>query len=161
MTKATMLLSQTGWDYRRIIQEPSAGYRLFVLFLLLTGVVAIAKLVKTWRGAPPFRLSARKDSLSYLQELQATAVSLGQWIGFTLLGSGIFASVSFVDVCHRLLDEQVLGLATLVIVLGDYSFALSMVLFAVLFLYLVRWHVLRRIEYLRKSAGGPPVLSQP
>jgi len=119
-----------------------------MLFLVLIGTVAVVKLLRVWRAAPPFRLSSKKDSPTYVQQLQKSASSLRQWIGLTFLGWGIFASVSLVNVCYRVLDEKAVGWATFLFVLIDYATALNMALFVVLLLYLIRWHILKRINSL-------------
>ena len=149
-----MLQGQITWEYRHIIREPSTSFKLYVFFLLLVCIVAVVKLLRAWRGAPPFRLSAKEESPTYVQELHASASSLRQWIGLTFLGWGIFTSISLVDVCYRALSEKVLGWATFLFVLTDYAHALNMALFAVLLLYLIRWHMLTRIDRLEKQTSS-------
>jgi len=57
--------------------------------------------------------------------------------------------MSLYDVCDRLLDEKRIGSFVILFVIEDFSSAFSMALLVVLFLFLARWHMLRRIEHLR------------
>ena len=132
------------WDYQHMIREPSVSYKLYILFLLTICVVGIVKLWKVWRSG----LSSKRDSPAYIRDLQISASSLRQWIGLTFLGWGIFASVTLVNLCYRLLDEKVVGLGTFLLVLIDYATTLSLALFAIALLYLIRWHILQRIQRL-------------
>jgi len=144
-----VLQESTTWDPRHIFRDPSTSFKTYVLFLLVVCVVASIKLIRVWHGAPPFRLSRQANSPSYPQLLQASSASLKQWISFTFLGWGIFASMSLYDVCDRLLDEKRIGSFVILFVIEDFSSAFSMALLVVLFLFLARWHMLRRIEHLR------------
>jgi len=132
-----------------MIREPSTSFRTYVFFLLVVCVVTSIKLIRVWRAAPPFRLSRQASNPSYPQLLQASSASLKQWISFTFLGWGIFASISLYDVCDGLLDEKRIGSFVILFVIEDFSSAFSMALLVVLFLFLARWHMLRRIEHLR------------
>ena len=132
-----------------MIREPSSSFKTYMLFLLVVCVVTSIKLIRGWRAAPPFRLSRQANNPSYLQLLQASCASLKQWISFTFLGWGIFASLSLYDVGDRLLDDKRIGSFVILFVIEDFSSALSMALLVVLFLFLARWHMLRRIEHLR------------
>lgn len=145
-----MFQESTGWDPRYIYREPSASLKIYVLFLFVVCIVASAKLVQVWRAAPPFRLSRKAGSADYLQSLETSCTSLGQWIGFTFLGWGIFASVSLYDVGNRLFDSERIGSVAILFVIQDFSTTLTMALLVVLFMYLVRWHMLKRIGRLRR-----------
>jgi hypothetical protein len=114
-----------GWELRNMIREPSTSYKLYVLFLRFVCIGTAVRLLKAWWAAPPFRLSRRANNLTYLKGLEA-------------------------DVCNRQLAEQTVGTATFLVVIEDYSTALSGALFVVLFVFLVRWHLLARIERLRR-----------
>jgi hypothetical protein len=129
--------------------EPSNGLMIYILFLFLVCIVTSVKLVRVWRAAPPFRLSRQASSPAYLELLETSSRSLKQWIGSTFLGWGIFASISLTDVCSRLLDDKKIGSFVILFVIQDYSTALTMALLVVLFLFLVQWHMLKRIEHLR------------
>jgi hypothetical protein len=70
------------------------------------------------------------------------------WDHISRLGN--FASVSLSDVCNRLLDSKSsIGSFVILFVIQHFSTTLTMALLVVLFLHLVRWHMLKRIECLR------------
>jgi hypothetical protein len=97
--------------------------------------------------------ASRAGSAAFLQSLEISSTSLRQWIGLTLLAWGIFASVSLYHGCNRLLDSKSTGSFMILFVIQDFSTTLTMALLVVLFLYLVRWHMLKRIERLRHMPG--------
>jgi hypothetical protein len=144
-----MLQESTTWNPRYIYREPSTSLKIYVLFLFAVCIVACVKLFRVWRAAPPFRLSRKAGSPAYLQSLEISSTSLSQWIGSTFLVWGIFSSVSLYDVCDRLFDSKRIGSFVILFVIQDFSKTLTMALLVVLFLRLVRWHMLKRIERLR------------
>ena len=133
-----------------MLSEPSVGFRLYILFLVLVCIVAAINLFKIWRGAPPFKLSLKRDSPTYIQVLETSATTLRQWIGLTFLGWGIFASLDLVDVCNHFLEQGIVRGAGILLVIIDYSMTLNMTLVVALLLYLARWYMLKRIERLHK-----------
>jgi len=145
--------SSTTWDLRYIDHAPSASMKIYVLFLFFVCILASVKLFRIWRAAPPLRSSRKADSPAYLQLLDTSSDSLGQWIRSTLLVGAIFAFVGLNDTCNRLLTSKAIGSSSLLFVFQDFSTTLSMALLVVLFLHLVRWHLLRRIDCLRHMPG--------
>ncbi len=127
-------------------REPSTSMMIYVLFLFLVCIVTSVKLVRVWRPALPFRLSRQASSPAYLQSLESSSSSLKQWIGSAFLAWGIFASISLTDACNRLLANKTIGNFVILFVIQDFSMTLTMALLVVLFLFLVRWHMLKRIE---------------
>jgi hypothetical protein len=148
-----MLQESTTWDPRYIIREPSTSLKVYMLFLFVVCVFASVKLLRAWRPAPPFMLSRKAGSPDYLQLLDNSSASLKQWIGASFIGWGIFASASVYDVCNRLFDSKQIGSFVILFVIQDFSTSLMMELLVVLFLFLLRWHMLKRIERLRHMAG--------
>jgi hypothetical protein len=148
LTEVGMQQDSAGWDLRYIYREPSTSFRLYLLFLLVVCIVASIRLIRIWRAAPPFRLSAEANSPAYLRLLQTSSTSLKQWIGCTFLAWGILTSTSLYDDCNRLLGQKVLGSGAILFVIEDYSAALTLALLVVLFLFLVLWHILNRIQHL-------------
>jgi VanZ family protein len=120
-----------------------------MLFLLVVCIVTTVKLINVWRGAPPFRLSQRAGSPDYPRLLQSSGTSLRQWIWLTVLTWGVFASVSLYDFCDGLLTEKRTPREMFLFAIQDFSTTLTMTLLVVLFSFLARWHMLKRIEYLR------------
>ncbi len=145
-----MLQVQISLGYQHIWREPGVAPHLYLLFLLVTGVVGIVKLLIVWWAAPPFRLSRVKDRPAFLHKLAATAASIQRWVGATFFSWGLLVSFNVVDVGQRILEQREPWGASILIVIMNYSEALSAALLAALLLYLIRWHILKRIEYLRK-----------
>lgn len=139
------------WDLRYVNVELSTSLRIYILFLFVVCIVACIKLVRVWCGALPFRLHQQAKNPNYLELLQASAVSLKQWISCVFLGWGIVASIRLSDVCDRLLDFKRAGSFVVVFVIREFSSLLTMTLLVVLFVFLVRWHIVNRIEHLRNS----------
>jgi hypothetical protein len=142
---------QQGWDLRNIHREPSTSLKLYVFFLLVGCVVTSMELIKAWRVAPPFRISRQISNASYLNGLEASRTRLKQWIFFTILVWGILTSTSVYDVSNGLLAEKKISSGAVLFVLQDYATTLTMALLVILFAFLVRWHLVSRINYLRKK----------
>ena len=67
----------------------------------------------------------------------------------TVLTWGVFASVSIYDFCSGLLMEKRMAREMFLFAIHDFSTTLTLTLLVVQFSFLVRWHLLKRIEYLR------------
>ncbi|HKW32795.1 MAG TPA: hypothetical protein VJN92_07305 [Candidatus Acidoferrum sp.] len=146
-----MLQETSTWDLRSLSPPVPPGFDLYLLFLLATCLSATAKLVKLWRAAPPFRLERQQKNTAYVQMLEVTSSSLRQWTVCTFLAWGILASASLYDFCDRLLSENAVRRFEILFAIEGFSTALTMALVIVLFLFLLRWHILRRIEWLRQA----------
>jgi len=83
--------------------------------------------------------------------LEASRTRLKQWIFCTFLAWGILTSTSLYGVCSRLLGEKRIGSGEYLFVLEDHAAALTMTLLVALFAFLVRWHLVTRIEDLHTS----------
>jgi hypothetical protein len=130
-------------------RTPSTIMEIYMLFLFLACIVTSVKLVRIWRAVPPFRLRRQASSPAYVELLESSSSSLKQWLGSTFLAWGIFASITLTDVCSRLLYDKRIGSSLLLFIIPDFSTTLTMALLVALFVFLVRWHMLKRIEHLR------------
>jgi hypothetical protein len=139
------------WNFQNMPYQPSTTGKIDMLLLLVVCIITGVKLVKVWRTAPPFRLKCQAQNPAYCQLLQTSAASLKQWIYFTFLFWGIFTSVSLYDVCVRLLNLPAFGGLLLINVILGFSTSLTAALLVVLFAFIVRWHIVKRIENLRNS----------
>lgn len=126
--------------------------RIYLLLLLLACVMATIKLIRIWRAAPPFKSSEDLSNPAYRQLLRASRTGLNQWIACVLITWGILGSTAVYDDCEGMLASKHFTHSMILFALQDFSVSLSVALVAVLFLFLVRWHVLRRIERLRRIA---------
>jgi hypothetical protein len=140
-----------AWDLRTIYAEPSGSTKIYVLFVFVVFIVTSIKLMKVWRAAPPFRLSRRAQNPIFLEFLQRSATSLKQWIGFTFIGWGIYASMSLYHLCNELLALKSLAGFIVLYDIGEFVTGLTMALLVVLFAFLARWHIVKRIERLSNS----------
>jgi hypothetical protein len=129
---------------------PSTAVKLYVLFLVVVCVVTAIKLARLWIAVPPFRLNRKTLNPDYLRRLENAQTSLKQWMVATLLVGGIFVSVSVYDVCNRLLDQKRFGDLLIIFIIAEFSTALSSCLIVVLFILLVRWHIIKRLERLAR-----------
>jgi len=141
----------TSWNPRAITSTPSVSLKLYMLFLLVVCIVTSIKLVRLWRMAPPFRAQRQRDNSAYLSLLQSSAASLKQWIGFTYLGWGIFASISLYNLWNQLLDDKRVGGLMVVFLVREFSTTLTMALLVALFAFLAQWHMSRRIQIFPNS----------
>jgi len=150
---AQMLQESMDWDPRYIEGELSTSMKIYILFLFVVCVVTSVRLIRVWRAARPFRLSRQAGNPAYLRLLQASGASLKQWIGFTFLTWGVVASVGLHDFCEGLLGEKRTARALILLTIQDFSTTLTMTLLVVLFSFLVRWHMISRIEHLGHIPG--------
>src|SRR5690242_7866627 len=132
--------ASTAWDPRTVTSAPSTSLKIYMLFLLIVCITTSIKLVRIWRMAPPFRANRQRESSAYPPLLQSSAASLKQWISFTYLGWGVFASTSLYDLCNRLLDDRRVGSLLVVYLIREFSTTLTMVLLVALFGFLAQWH---------------------
>lgn len=132
---------------------PSTSMKVYIVFLFVVCIVAMVKLIRVWRAAPPFRLSRQSGSPGYLRLLETSSISLKHWMVSTFLSWGILTSIGVYDVRDRFLDDKRIGSMVILFVIEDFSKALTMALLVVLILFLVRWHVVRRIDSLRGVTG--------
>jgi len=128
-----------------MVIEPSGILKAYIFFLLTVCVVAIVKLVRSWRLVPPFRSATHEANLT---RLRMTIESLRYWRGMTYQGWGLFASIGLYQLCNRLLDQRRVGDLLVVFLIREFSTALTMALLVALFLYLVQWYLYRRAEKL-------------
>jgi hypothetical protein len=78
---------------------------------------------------------------------------LKQWITCAFLGWEFFASVDLYDSCNRSLGDKAVERLVILFAIEGFSVGLSMALLVVLFLVLIRWHILKRIEYEEQIRG--------
>ena len=140
-------------EYGNLIREPSTAFKVYILFLLVVGAVTCVKLIRVWKGAPPFGASARTNTPQYLALLHTTSRSLKQWIGSVVLSYCLLVSTSVYNVCRDVLNDNRVGGAALFFVIQDYAVALSIALFVISFAFVARWHMLRRIERVGDSGN--------
>jgi hypothetical protein len=144
--------ADVGWDLMQMHRSPPGSAKLYVLFLFVVWVVAIIKLIGTWRQAWQFRLSRQANNPAYFRLLRASSDSLRRWILCTFLAWGILTSISLYDSCTDLsFQGSIRGQLVLHLILyaiQGYAGIVEVTFVTVMFLFLIRWHMLNRIERL-------------
>src|SRR5262250_1404156 len=87
-------------DYQNLIREPTIGFKLYVLFLIIVCIVTCMKLIKVWVTVPPFKASSKRSSPEYSALLRRSSSSLKRWIGSVILSYTLLFSTSVYDVCR-------------------------------------------------------------
>ena len=146
--EGAMIQESTTWDWRQIHPMLSTSMRIHALFLLVAFFVTLGKLISVWRSALPFKLSRQSGNAAYSKSLRRQSVSLKNWIGCILLTWGLSTSTSLYEFVVRLLDEKTPGSFSVLIGLLGFSTALTQTLLVLFFIFLVRWHMIRRAEIL-------------
>jgi hypothetical protein len=138
------------WDLNQTTAGPNSSQKLFMLLLLVACIAASKKLIRVWRAQPPFRQLRESHRSQYASLLQSLPASLKQWIVLVCLALGILASISVVDACSGMLSNRGAGILVIVFLVRDFSIFFTMALLAILFIFLIRWHILRRIQIHRE-----------
>jgi hypothetical protein len=144
-----MLQETVTFDLRHMPRQPSISMIVYMPFLFIVGLVTCRKLIRIWKIALPFKPQRPVNIPDYLQLLKTSTSSLTQWISLTFLCWGIFAAESLYKVCDKLFDEEKIRKLELLFIIQDFPAAFTMTLLVALFVFVVRWHVLKRIENLR------------
>ena len=139
-----------SWELRHIDGPAPLAIKLYVLFLFITCLVALTKLVRTWIAISPFVRHAVEKQQSALPLLERTAISLRRWIGLALLLFGIFTASTIERFCRISGNLKMTTFCWFTDAIGEWSVGLELALFVVAFLYLIRWSILNRIERFRK-----------
>lgn len=142
------------WDLRTVCNFYSLWFELYVAYLVAAGLAVFYKLIRLWSTTPPFFLKKRLNDDAYLKRLESMKISLTQWALFTLAVSALFVSYQTYDDSLHLLISKSINMSALIILIGERATELFPAFAIVLFTLLVRWHVIRRIEYL-ESARSP------
>lgn len=145
------------FDLRTMLREPSPGVDFYTFFLFIPFFATIAKLIRIWRMAPPFKLSRHVSNPTLPGILESSANSLKQWIGCTLIAWGMLMAWSASHLCDRFLFDKTPDRLAIAFAIQDLLAALMSAMIVILFSFLSRWHMLKRIEYLR----GQPLQTVP
>jgi len=148
-----MLQGEEGtvqWDPLTFEVHYPMIWKIYALFLLVALFVTLAKLIKLWIAAPPFRLRQQANSSAYLKRLNESRTSLKQWMGCALIGWGIVATQGTGEISERLLQAKATG--TIVILSAAYYFSPLLLsgLTVVLLIFLARWYLLARVQWLNQ-----------
>ena len=142
--------SSIGWDPLEFHPYVSLSLRIYAFFAVIAVIVTTTRLISLWIAAPPFWLSRQAHNPDYLRRLRTESDSVKQWMICTLLGWGGVASIELVHTSTRLVVAMVYGTSTILFAIRDFSMHAELASVIALFLFLVRWHLLNRIDRLDK-----------
>lgn len=140
--------ASVGWDPLVIPPHLSAPVRIYVLFLLVTVIATMVRLISLWIAAPPFWLSRQANNPDYLYRLRTECAKNKQWMIGTLLGWGVVTSIELFHATTRLLEVKLVGTSPILFAIRDFASLAEAASMVALFLFLVQWHLMNRIERL-------------
>lgn len=146
LTEFGMVQESVSWDPQTLIREPSVIFKIYLLFLVVVCATTTMKVVRIWRAVPPFRRVQRVNDPTYAKLVRTAGRSLLQWIGCTFFAWGILVATTLHEVSSGMMNEKVSGRLMILFEVRDFSTALGLTLWITLYVFLVRWHVVVRIE---------------
>lgn len=146
-----------GWHLSKMWVEPIFAVKLYVLFVLLSLLVALVQLLRSWILAPPFRRTLTDSAQRPVPVFRRQALSLLRWM---VLNALVWAGVTVAGLSSlfrgtwssRPVQMQFFALGLLEEVLRPAAlFCLTLIV-----LYVVRWHILWRAERLERRQQRVP-----
>jgi hypothetical protein len=144
-----MIQETAQFDLRNMITEPSAETTVYTLLLFVVFIVAGVSIIKIWWMVPPFRGPRAIEPLVYRRLLETTRNRLRQWMLLAFLVWGLCESMEIGRVTFRLLGQPRNITPGILFAVRDFTTGVNMVLIDALLIFLLRWHILQRIERLR------------
>jgi hypothetical protein len=133
-----------------IDRELWIGYRIYFLFLIFTSLWTAIRILRIWFRVPPFMGSGHPEfDRIHLDTLERAGFSICRWIGLVLLSWALLGALATARMAVDL--ERTANTVTVPFVMSDLSASLAAALCTTIFLYLIRWHLLVRIESYRSS----------
>jgi hypothetical protein len=144
--------ASTEWGPVHILRNPPIAWRLYQFFLLVVCLVTVVRLLSVWRTALPFRLSKQLGNPAFIKTIERSRNSLKQWIFCTFLVWALLASTSVYNICENQLSRYNIRIWNpwALLTLADNANILTETLAVICFVFVVRWHLVTRIEYLNK-----------
>jgi len=141
-----MTQNDVGWDFVSVQREPTLAIKVYVLVVLASFIVAAVHLVKFWRSARILKRFDGNLDFDALLPLRDRALSLKRWIVLNILAWGVVAVYGVGNITKGIGSQKSIGAALLLDIFWDLCQPLILLQWAVLVLFLVRWHMLWRIE---------------
>lgn len=132
---------------------PTTSEKLFALFLIVVLLVAAIRLVRLWVSAPPFWLRRQEENPNYLRILERWRLSIKQWISLTALCWALVFSYEVANFSIYAAESKSTGAASLLLAIWRLGTLMELTAFALLFLFLVQWHMLNRAQQLHAWAA--------
>lgn len=134
------------WDLRYIYREPTTEFKIYTLFLFTVCIIVFIRLLGVWSVAS--KGMKKQNSSEFLQK---STSSLDRWMIFTAIGWAISTSINVNEICDRLLDARNVTRFIVLYGIQEVSTVLIMALLVLLFAFVVRCVIIKRIEQLRNS----------
>jgi hypothetical protein len=122
------------------------GYQIYVWFLFLTLAWATLRILRVWIRVPPFSSKAKHVSdPDHVRTWQRLARSVARLAGLVLIGGALLVSITLCRMASE--PPQIANSTGMLLSVGrDVGGSLVAAFFVVLVLYLIRWHLVLRIE---------------
>ena len=128
------------------------GYKIYIWFLFATFAWATQRLLRVWFQVPPFVGKVTSDP-AYLSGLKRFATNIARWLGLIMIGWVLLVAAAIGRTIAVLGTVAFANTeAEVVSVIGDLSGSMAAALSVALLLYLIRWHILGRVE--RRDNSG-------
>ncbi len=140
-------------------REPILAVKLYFLLVLASLVVAVAHVARNWVLLPPFkhverRISRRRTAAVFRRQ----ALALRRWVILNVLGWVAVTLAGLLNLLRGLSLSRTVGLPVMAFALEDLLEPSVLFLWALIILYVVRWHILWRAERLERRQHGTPTL---
>jgi hypothetical protein len=140
-----------SWDPQFECIQTSPATTAYVMALVIVWVVGVVKMLRVWRGALPLgRLDEARGS-ECARAMQSTCESLTQWMTFLFLGLGLLLSLDVRHICDMLIRQTGKARVEIAWPLEEASTVSALAFVTAGFLFLIRWHLRRRIVALEKG----------
>jgi hypothetical protein len=111
---------QSTWDLSRLYWEPP-GFKYYFLFLLFVWGLIGTKIIKIWRTLGRAESEGLEAWAAHDRQLRTSVFALLRWAGLTLLGWGLFMSVSVAVVSRSLLADSAKGQLQVLVFIQGYA----------------------------------------
>ena len=137
---------EVGWDIVAIHRDPSVATRIYALVLLVSVLAGLVHLTRNWWTVRPFARNLSGLAKSSMLLFRAQAQSVNRWILLDLLA---WAGVTLGGVrtsLRGLAMQKTFGWALSLDLLWELSQPTVLLLWVIAALFLLRWHILWRLE---------------
>jgi hypothetical protein len=143
---------EVGWDVVAIHRDPSVATRIYALVLLASLLAGLVHLIRNWWTVRPFARNHSYLDNSSMLFFRTQAKSINRWIPLDLL-AWMGVTLAGVQTSLRgLAMQKAFGWALSLDLLRDLSQPTALLLWVITPLFLLRWHILWRLERFERKA---------
>lgn len=142
------LFQETSVEWQPMWREPILAVKLYFLLVLASLVVAVAHVARNWVLLPPFKHVDAEPGRRTTAVFRRQALSLRRWVILNVLGWVAVTLAGLLNLLRGLSVSRTVGLPVMAFALEDLLEPSVLFLWALIILYLVRWHILWRAERL-------------